>query len=380
MDSLNHDYAAGLFNNPEPPCLSLYQPTHRVHPDNEQDPIRFRNLVKQLEQSLRRDYSSREVGPLIEQFHRLADDRAFWNCALTGLAVLGAPGFFRTYRLQRAVPELAIVADSFHLKPLLRILQSADSYQLLGLSREKITFYEGNRDVLDEIELDPAVPRSPREAPGGEAREFHVSQWTSSVGAAGVHYSEGDKSDIVENDATRFFRAVDRAILEHYSRPSRLPLLLAALPENQSLFRQLSRNPFLVSEPINFYPNDLSGDALRTATWQVIEPHYLERLAGLIEMFGAAKARGLASDDLGQIAESAVAARVATLLVEADRQVPGRIDAVTGKIQFAELANPDVDDVLDDIAELVLKHGGQVVVVPKERMPVQTGAAAIYRF
>ena len=29
----------------EPPCISLYQPTHRHHPNNKQDPIRFRNLV-----------------------------------------------------------------------------------------------------------------------------------------------------------------------------------------------------------------------------------------------------------------------------------------------------------------------------------------------
>jgi hypothetical protein len=380
MDSLHRDYSAGLFNHPEPPCLSLYQPTHRVHPENEQDPIRFRNLVKELEQSLRRDYPKREVAPLIEPFRKLGEDRAFWNCALTGLAVLGAPGFFRTYRLQRAVPKLAIVADSFHLKPLLRILQSADRYQVLGVSREKISFFEGNRDVLDEVELDPAVPRSPREAAGGEATEFHVSQWTSAAGAPGVHYSEGDKSDIVEHDATRFFRAVDRAILEHYSRPTRLPLLLAALPENQSLFRQLSHNPFLISEPINFYPGDLSSDALREQAWRVIEPHYLERLAGLIEMFGAANARELGSDNVARIAGSAVGARVATLLVEAERQIPGRLDLATGEIKSADPADPGADDVLDDIAELVLKNGGQVVVVPKARMPGQSGAAAIYRF
>jgi len=41
---------------------------------------------------------------------------------------------FRVYRLQRPVPELAIVADSFHTKPLLRILQSADRYQVLALT------------------------------------------------------------------------------------------------------------------------------------------------------------------------------------------------------------------------------------------------------
>jgi hypothetical protein len=380
MDSLNRDYSAGLFNNPEPPCLSLYQPTHRTHPDNQQDPIRFRNLVKELEQSLQKEHSARDARPLLEPFHKLAADHAFWNCTLNGLAVLAAPGFFRTYRLQRAVPELAIVANSFHLKPLVRILQSADGYQVLGVSRQKISLFEGNRDSLDEVELDPAVPRTPSEVPRGEAKEFHLSTWTSSVGAPGVHYSEGSKSDIVDDEATRFYRAVDRAILEHYSRASRLQLLLAALPENQSFFRALSHNSFLLPDAINYYPDDLSADALRDRAWGVIEPHYQARLAGLVEMFGAARARELGSDNLQQIAESAISARVATLLVEANRQIPGRLDPLTGQTQLSDLANPQTDDLLDDIGELVLKNGGQVIVVPRERMPTQSGIAAIYRF
>ena len=37
MNSLVNDYATGIFDVPEPPCLSLYQPTHRHHPDSEQD-------------------------------------------------------------------------------------------------------------------------------------------------------------------------------------------------------------------------------------------------------------------------------------------------------------------------------------------------------
>jgi hypothetical protein len=44
------------------------------------------------------------------------------------------------------------------------------------------------------------------------------------------------------------------------------------------------------------------------------------------------------------------------------------------------LAHPEVDDLLDDLGELALKKGGQVVIVPQERMPTKTGIAAIYRF
>ena len=79
MDSLNRDFMAGLFDNPEPPCLSIYQPTHRHHPDNQQDSIRFRNLVKALEQSIRREYSAGDAGRLLEPFHKLAADSVFWS-------------------------------------------------------------------------------------------------------------------------------------------------------------------------------------------------------------------------------------------------------------------------------------------------------------
>ena len=68
------------------------------------------------------------------------------------------------------------------------------------------------------------------------------------------------------------------------------------------------------------------------------------------------------------------------MLIEATRRVGGRIDPAAGQIEFGDLAHPEVDDLLDDLGELVLKKGGQVVIVPTERMPTRTGIAAIYRF
>jgi hypothetical protein len=380
MDSLVNDSAAGIFNAPQPPCLSLYQPTHRHHPDNEQDPIRFRNLLKALEESLRQKYATREVRPLLEPFQKLADDSNFWNHTLDGLAVLGAPGMFRVYRLQRPVPEVAIVAESFHLKPLIRILQSADGYHVLGLSREKITLFEGNRDVLDEVDLLAAVPQSITDVLGEASEREDLSVWTPAAGDEGMRYGTGSKSDLVDHETEQFFRAVDRAILEHYSRPSGLRLLVAALPEHLNLFRRISRNPFLMEEGIDTHPAALTIEELRGRAWQAVEPHYLARLAGLIEMFGSARAQELGDDDLARVARGAVAGRVATLLIEADRHVAGRIDSVTGTIEFDDLADPEVDDLLDDLGELVLKNGGQIVIVPAERMPTRTGVAAIYRF
>ena len=119
---------------------------------------------------------------------------------------------------------------------------------------------------------------------------------------------------------------------------------------------------------------------LRERAWQLVQPYYLARLTGLLDAYGAAAAKGQGSDALGEIAKAAVEGRVATLLIEADRIIPGQINTATGKVAAGQLDDPEVDDVLDDLGELVLKAGGEVVMVPAERMPTTTGAAAVYRY
>ncbi len=379
---LTFELLAELTSVHQPPCLSLYQPTHRGHPENQQDPIRFRNLVKELETSLRQKYPAVEIRLIMEPFEALAHDHAFWNHTLDGLAVLGGPGLFHLVPLQRPVAELAVVADSFHTKPLRRFLQSVDRYQVLGLSLRKIQLFEGTRDALDEIDPAPGVPRTITEALGDELTEPHST--VASYGGVGqgstpMHHGHGSKKDEVDIDAERFFRAIDRAVLEHHSKPSSLPLILAALPEHHPRFHQISHNPFLEPEGILVNPDSVPEADLRALAWQVVEPQYHARLTKLSEEFDQARSKGLGSDDLVQVAQAAAAGRVAALLIEADRQIPGRLDSATGQVECADLSHPQVDDLLDDLGELVEKKGGRVLVVPIERMPGQTGLAATYR-
>lgn len=381
MEFLDNNFPERLTDSGMPPRISLYQPTHRHYPRNQQDPIRFKNLVEQVEASLLRNDERREIEPLIRPFSDLAENADFWNHTLDGLAVLAARGFFRVFRLQRPVPELAVVADSFHVKPLLRILQSADRYQILGVTRQQVRLFEGNRDVLDEVELAPGVPRTLTDALGEEVTDPRLT--VSSYGGAGgpaMYHGHGGRKDQVDLDAERYFRAVDREITAKHSQPSKLPLFLAGLPENQSMFREVSHNPYLEEDGINVNPDALSPNELRDAAWQVVEPHYLVRLGAIVAEYQQARGQGLATDDVGDAAAAAVAGRVGKLLVDADCVLPGRIDSTTGQVEFDDLAKADVDDVLDDLATLVARQRGEVVVVPKDRMPTNTGLAAVFRY
>jgi hypothetical protein len=117
---------------------------------------------------------------------------------------------------------------------------------------------------------------------------------------------------------------------------------------------------------------------LRDLAWQAEKPRYLAYTDELVDRFHTAQRNGLASDELAKIAVAAAGARIEAVIVEADHHVTGRLDPVTGRMEVSDA--PDVDDLLDDVGELVLKRGGRTVVVPRDRMPTRSPIAAIYRY
>lgn len=188
----------------------------------------------------------------------------------------------------------------------------------------------------------------------------------------GCKHQEYEKSE-------RFFRAVDDAVLKHHSQPSGLPLLLAALPEHHHLFHSVSQNPFLTTRGVMINPESLTLKELQSRAWEVANVYQQANHIAWSDAYANDKARGLGSDNLPDIAHAAVAGRVATLLIEDGREDAGRIDASTGRIDFAPLGNLRIDDVLDDLGALVEKMGGKVHVLPANRMPTLTGVAATFR-
>lgn len=375
------DFPPEILNETEAPFISLYQPTHRHRPENKQDVIRFKNLVKRVENSLKEYYPKREREQILIPFYSLAEDVPFWNKTWDGLVILASKNRGVLYKLQRKVKELAVVADSFHIKPLIRIFQSADRYQLLGLNRNEFGLYEGNRYGFEEIELGPDVPRTAAEILGQDFSEKYLTFGSyAGAGGVGAYHGHGGRKEEIDKYTERFFRYVDKFVWENYSRTSDLPLILLALGEYHSLFQGLSRNPLLIKDGIKTAYTAISVENLKENVWEKIEPLYLERTRKLVGEFKAAQAEFRASDDVTQIARAALEKRVATLLVESDRIIPGKVDLTTGRLVTGDLDHPEYDDVLDDLAEMVLNSRGEVVVLPKERMPTTMGAAATYRY
>lgn len=384
MEILTRELIQELLAISQSPCLSLYMTTHRSHPENLQDIIRFKNLVKQMEKSLLRKYSSTEAQKHLEPFKALVNDTVFWNHTSEGLAVLSTDGLFKVISLPVSIEEVTVVADSFHTKPLRQYLQSTDRYHVLGLSLHDIRLLEGNRHSLAEIELLPDIPGTITDALGDDLTDKHST--VASYGGTGgesnsMHHGHGGRKEETEKDAERFFRVVANSIYEKYSKPSGLPLILAALPEHHKLFQSVNKNPMLLDKCIAVNPASVSIHKLIDMAWEIMEPAYLLKLDTLADSFEQAKANEKGSDEIKEVAIAAVNGRVDTLIIESGRMIAVRItNLITGNTQKKDLKNPRVDDLLDDMGELVTKMGGQVVILPAEKMPSQTGLAAIYRY
>lgn len=367
-----------LFSITSKPCLSLYLPTHRTQPERRDDQTRYRQLVRHLNDSLEMAYGAEEVANLMQPFRALERDDTFWNTRRQGVAIFRAPGVFITQHLDRSVPEIAVVADNFHVKPLFRLLQTLEDYHVLCLARESAQLFVGNRDGLQEVPFPTGSVLLINEILGEELSDPGFSR--SNSGGTDRIVPHTTIEDEVDKDTERFFRQVDRIVMEIASRPSGMPLVVASLPEQAALFHRISRNPRLVETSLTVNPFGIELRDLVDRVWQVMQPHMIAESRMLIEAYEEAAGHADGIDGIFAIAHAAVEGRIETLFVEDSRELPGKIDEATGTVIFDDLRVPDVNDLLDDIARIVLRHGGTVIVLPSEVMPTRTGAAAILRY
>lgn len=376
-----NDFPNEIIYEEEGPFISLYQETHRHKPESRQDLIRFKNLISEIKDSLKQEYPKEDIESIMQPFDEISNDRTFWNSSTDGLAILANKSKCVVYRLPRSVEEVSIVANSFYIKPLIRNFQSAERYHVLGLDRTNFKLFEGNRYGFEEIKFPEGDPITIKEVLGDEYTEPHVSHGAyGGTGGTPMYHGHGGRKDEIEIDAQRYFRYVDKYIMENYSNKKKIPLILATLDEHYGWFKNISNNTNLYDNAIRKDYRELSLSEIKKEAWKVIEPYYLNKTEELVERYNNGRAKFLGSDDIAQVSRASVENRIDTLMVESGKIIPGAINKETGELETGELQHPKIGDLLNSVTQIVIKNKGEVVVLPKERMPSETGLAAIYRY
>lgn len=376
MRTLSVNELQWLVGNHEPPCLSLYMPAHRHAPGTEQDPIRFRGLVKKASELLAKRFEPRQVDAYVTALSSL-DEPDFWRHQEDGLAVFHARGSHAVFRLGESVRELVVVADSFHITPLVRFFGRNRRFYVLSVSRNAARLWSGDRNGVEPVDL-AGLPADLRSALGVEEHERHMGLRSSGRGP--VYHGAGAGEEDRKQELSRYFRAVDKALWQHL-RDERAPLVLAAVGYCHPIYREVSRYPDLLEEGLEGNFEEATAADIHRAAWPLVSREFEREEAAAVALYRERSAAGRGSDALEAVAGAVVQGRVRDLLVAVDRQVWGVIDRGTGRITLhAQQEGPDDADVLDDLAEMTLVRGGRVLALAAARMPTRSPVAAVYRY
>ena len=213
---------------------------------------------------------------LLQPAQALVQDSLFWSHQSDGLAVFFSEEGFRQYSLPFNFDELVVVADRFHLKPMLPILSGDGRFYVLALSQNQVRLLQGTRYSVDDLDLD-GIPQGLEEALRPDTPERQI-QWPASPqggtgkGAPAFHGHGGGTDDPKEN-IFQYLRQVDKGLHDLIGNDN-APLVLAAVDYLFPIYKEANTYAHLLEQGIPGNPEGLTAQQLHAQAWNVIEPHF----------------------------------------------------------------------------------------------------------
>jgi hypothetical protein len=386
MNIITKDDLIALSGEQNKFAVTIYLPTERLGQDTKQNPIRFKNLLNQVEERLQgKNVRSVEIQKILQPARDLVNDYQFWQYQSDGLAVFIGQDEMKSYRLPLNFAQMVNVDTYFYLKPLMPLLSGNGDFYILAISQGKIWMLHGTRDNVDDIDL-TGVPANIQEALMWDDPEKQL-QWhtqttnpASSTERPAMFHGHGVGTDDQKDNLLRYFQKVDES-LQGLLQDRYLPLILAGVDYLLPLYRQASSYPNILEQEITGSPKVWSADYLHEKAWEIVEPLFNSQFEDDVNRYHAFSGNNTqATNDLKEIVSGAFFGRVDTLFVATEMQQWGDFDHETNTVQILNQGEPGARDLLDFAAVHTIINGGRVYVIEPEQIPASGLAAAILRY
>lgn len=387
MDILTRKKFEELINSREEWCISIYMPTCRMGPDIKQNPIRYKQCIREAEDKLfNMGLNKSDVGNILRSASDLIDETTFWQNQTEGLAIFITPEKINYYHLPFEIKEQVVISDKFYINPLLPLFTENGQFYILALSKNEVRLFKASRQMVKEIVMHDA-PRSVEDMKVDDDPRTKLQIRTSSpVGGNQLVYNtasqgQGNENDFNKNELTRYFRAIDEAFYKVH-KGDQIPLILAGVEYLIPIYKEISKYPNIVEEFIKGNPETLYGDDLQKLAWEIMEPKFLkiqELAEAKYNQFSGQK-NGLSSKSLKKILSQAYNGQIETLFIANGTQQWGKFDVDTNKVEFHEEEKVGNEDLIDRAATLTISRGGTVYLVDPDKVPDGGTVAAVLRY
>ena len=287
-----------------------------------------------LDQLADSGFDKRRQAIIEDHLAELAEDAEFWRFQAHSLAVLVTPETIRTFRLPNRLTAMAEVSDRFHLKPLLRAITFSHEAFVLALSENAVRLVEVFADL-------PAQQINIHDLPKNAADSVRRASVNDRSPSRRIQGSEGQKVLL-----RQYSRQVDAA-LRPFLAGRDTPLILAATEPLASIFRLVNTHPGLAEATISTSPDRISDADLATATRPILDAIYARDINAMRALFESRKGQGRATSDLSDAARAATFGAIEQLMVDIDEVIPGTVDEVDGRIEFADRDSATTYGIVD---------------------------------
>jgi hypothetical protein len=376
------------------PCVSMFMPMKRGGAETLENPTRFKNLLREAEKRLVSDgLREIEVKALAKPAEDLIADRSFWQHQAEGLAAFLSRRGFRYYRVPMAFPELVVVAQRFHVKPLLALLGDGRFY-VLALSQKGVRLLECARFECNEMRPEK-LPQSlvealmydtpqrqlsihtvgPKSSPGGSGKAARGQR----VAGSAIFHGHGageldDKANILI-----YYHQIDHG-LQEYLRDKRAPLVLAGVRYLLPLYREANTYPLLMDGVLDGNFEVETAEELHDRALAVMEPYYEKAKKDAAEQYRMLAGTPRASHEIKEVVPAASQGRVGVLFVALGVQQWGTFNPEANEVEVHEALRPGDEDLLNVAAVRTLVNGGTVYAVAREEVPGPRAVAAVFRY
>ena len=377
MQTLTRTALRDLARSSYAPCMTLTLPTHRATPESNQDPIRFRNLLKEARQIVE-SRSMSEGTELIDMVQEL-DTTEFWRHQLEGLTVLASPQSLSYYQLTTEVAERVSLGDAFDLRSLLSLEAMSCRYYVLLLTQNEVRLFRGDRRTLDPLEV-PALPSSLQDALGVQTPIPHLGGHSSGPKGTDQVAFHGHKDDETHHETIqRFLRAVEAGVWSRI-RGHGIPLIVAAVSDLHPLYRKVNRYPHLLERGVEGSFASAPPAELHERVWPLMRDVLADREREAFELYEDLKKTGRSSHLHTEIGLAAAQGRVELLLLREGCELPGTYDPTNGHLRDGAPTPPGSLDLSARLAHRVLRTGGEVLAIPSERWTSDYPLLALFRW
>ncbi|MFO8066602.1 MAG: hypothetical protein R6U11_03370 [Bacteroidales bacterium] len=340
------------------PCVSIMLHTYRTSPENQKTTIRIKSLLKEAEEKLVEQMSKREAEPLIQKMKELADTVDVRN-TMEGLALFVSKDFAEKVDLPFSVKERIIIDKTFATRDIIKGMNRSTKYYILELSLSGARLFYSYRNEAIEI----------------VGHGFPVESDFDDV-----YLNPTDMSREKEKYIKEFFNNVDKAFQSIYNEDPQ-PLILAGVTKNLAYYTDVCDHKNVIAGKLEGNYEETKAHELGKKAWPIVREIKQKERQKLIEDLSNAVGAHKAAFDLADLWRFANEGRISVLLIEEDYEQRAYLNNNNELIFDSKNSiNGAMEDAVDEIAEIVVGKGGEVVFLEKDQLNDFGKIAGILRY